>query len=134
MADIARPLEILSRLRLKGVALAIDDYGTGASALQRLKRIPFTELKIDREFVAGAPEDKATRTMLAAIVRLAKGLRLGLVAEGVETESEWQLVAAQGVDAVQGYYVARPMPASELSDWLARSRGAGQQQSTHDGT
>jgi EAL domain-containing protein (putative c-di-GMP-specific phosphodiesterase class I)/ActR/RegA family two-component response regulator len=127
MADIARPLEILSRLRLKGVGVAIDDYGTGASALQRLKRIPFTELKIDREFVAGAPEDKATRTMLAAIVRLAKGLRLGLVAEGVETESEWQLVAALGVDAVQGYYVARPMPASDLSGWLARSRSAGQQ-------
>lgn len=119
MADIARPMEILSRLRLKGVSLAIDDYGTGASALQQLKRIPFTELKIDREFVAGAPEDRATRTMQAAIIRLAKSLRLDIVAEGVETESEWQLVAARGVDAVQGFYVARPMLASDLSDWLA---------------
>ncbi|WP_193369460.1 EAL domain-containing response regulator [Pelagibius marinus] len=124
MADIARPLETLSRLRLKGVALAIDDFGTGASVLQQLKRIPFTELKIDREFVSGAPEDKATRTMQASIIRLAKNLKLGIVAEGVETESELRLVAARRVDAVQGYYIVRPMPAADLPGWIADTKSA----------
>ncbi|HMA14567.1 MAG TPA: EAL domain-containing response regulator, partial [Kiloniellaceae bacterium] len=74
MADIAKPLEILGRLRLKGVGLAIDDYGTGASTMQQLKRIPFTELKIDREFIAGAPGDPAMRAMLTAVIGLAKDL------------------------------------------------------------
>src|SRR3546814_15284037 len=75
MDDIVKPLEVLSRLRLKGVGLAMDDYGTGASTMQQLKRIPFTELKIDREFVAGAPQDPAARAMLSSSISLAKELR-----------------------------------------------------------
>ena len=120
MADIIRPLEVLSRLRLKGVGLSIDDYGTGASSMQQLKRIPFTELKIDREFVAGAPEDEAARAMLVSSISLGKDLGLTIVAEGVETESEWRLVSSRGVDVVQGYFVARPMDAGEMAGWLGR--------------
>jgi EAL domain-containing protein (putative c-di-GMP-specific phosphodiesterase class I) len=120
MADIVRPLEVLSRLRLKGVGLAIDDYGTGASSMQQLKRIPFTELKIDREFVAGAPDDHAARAMLMSSISLGKDLGLTIVAEGVETEREWRLVASRGVDVVQGYFVARPMAAGEMEGWLGR--------------
>lgn len=120
MADIVKPLEVLSRLRLKGVGLAMDDYGTGASTMQQLKRIPFTELKIDREFVAGAPDDPAARAMLASSISLAKDLGLATVAEGVETESEWQLVADGGVDVVQGYFIARPMSATEMEGWFSR--------------
>jgi EAL domain-containing protein (putative c-di-GMP-specific phosphodiesterase class I)/ActR/RegA family two-component response regulator len=120
MADIVKPLEVLSRLRLKGVGLAIDDYGTGASSMQQLKRVPFTELKIDREFVAGAPEDGAARAMLMSSIALGKDLGLTVVAEGVETESEWRLVASRGVDVVQGYFVARPMAAGEMEGWLGR--------------
>lgn len=125
-ADLLRPLEILSRLRLKGVGLAIDDYGTGASSLQRLKRTPATELKIDREFVAGAPDDRAVRAMLTSSIRLGKELGLTVVAEGVETAAEWRLVAARGADVVQGYFVARPMFAGEMAEWLARQGGAAQ--------
>jgi EAL domain-containing protein (putative c-di-GMP-specific phosphodiesterase class I)/ActR/RegA family two-component response regulator len=121
MADVVRPLEVLSRLRLKGIGLAIDDYGTGASTMQQLKRIPFTELKIDREFVAGAPEDGTARAMLSACINLGKDLGLKIVAEGVETEGEWHLVASRGVDAVQGYLIAQPMSAAALSGWLASS-------------
>jgi EAL domain-containing protein (putative c-di-GMP-specific phosphodiesterase class I)/ActR/RegA family two-component response regulator len=120
MADIVKPLEVLSRLRLKGVGLAIDDYGTGASSMQQLKRVPFTELKIDREFVAGAPEDDAARAMLMSSISLGKDLGLTVVAEGVETESEWRLMASRGVDVVQGYFVARPMAAGEMEGWLGR--------------
>src|SRR3546814_6029675 len=88
MDDIVKPLEVLSRLRLKGVGLAMDDYGTGASTMQQLKRIPFTDRKIDREFVAGAPQDPAARAMLASSTSLAKELGLTTVAEGVETKGE----------------------------------------------
>ena len=118
MADILKPLEILTRLRMKGVGLSIDDYGTGASSMQHLKRIPFTELKIDREFVDGAPHDDEARAMLISSVGLGKGLGLTTVAEGVETQDEWDLIAELGVDVVQGYFVAKLMPGEEISDWL----------------
>ncbi|MGF1628311.1 MAG: EAL domain-containing protein [Kiloniellaceae bacterium] len=120
MENITKPLEILARLRMKGVGLAIDDYGTGASSMQQLKRIPFTELKIDREFVSGAPHDDAARAMLMSSIGLGKDLGLSIVAEGVETQTEWRLMASRGVDDVQGYFVARPMSAGKVADWLGR--------------
>ncbi|GGB34257.1 transcriptional regulator [Roseibium aquae] len=123
MENVTAPLEILTRLRLKGIGLAIDDFGTGASSMQQLKRIPFTELKIDRAFVDGAPADEEARAMLESSVDLAKRLGLKTVAEGVETQAEWDLVSALGVDTVQGYFVAKPMPADALLTW-ARENGA----------
>jgi len=122
MENVIAPLEVLSRMRLKGIGLAIDDFGTGASSMQQLKRIPFTELKIDRAFVAGAPTDDEARAMLESSVALAKKLGLATVAEGVETETEWDLVASLGVDLVQGYLIAKPMPSDELLAW-ARANG-----------
>ena len=122
MEDVAAPLEILTRLRMKGVGLSIDDFGTGASSMQQLKRIPFTELKIDRAFVAGAPTDEEARAMLESSVELARRLGLGIVAEGVETQEEWDIVEKLGVDVVQGYFIAKPMPADDLLAW-ARDRG-----------
>ena len=124
MTNIIKPLEILARLRMKGGGLSIDDYGTGASSMQQLKRIPFTELKIDREFVAGAPEDDAARAMLVSSISLGKDLGLSIVTEGVETQTGWRLVASRGVDVVQGYFVARPMPGAEVEDWVGRWRSA----------
>ncbi len=123
MADIVKPLEILTRLRMKGVGLSIDDFGTGASTLQQLKRIPFTEIKIDREFVAGATDDEEARAMLVSSVGLGKELGLSVVAEGVETQTEWDLVASLGVEIVQGYFVAKPMPGNALLGWLDDWRG-----------
>ena len=124
MSDVIKPLEILSRLRLKGIGLSIDDYGTGASSMQQLKRVPFTELKIDREFVTGACEDSAARAMLTSSIGLGKDLGLRVVAEGVETEAEWKLVARRGVDLVQGYYVARPMQSAQFEAWCDNWRTA----------
>ena len=117
MENVAAVLEVLTRLRMKGVGLSIDDFGTGASSLQQLKRIPFTELKIDRAFVSGAPRDDEARAMLQSSVDLASSLGLTTVAEGVETQEEWDLVADMGVDQVQGYFVAKPMPADQLLEW-----------------
>ncbi|MEO8185388.1 MAG: EAL domain-containing response regulator, partial [Deltaproteobacteria bacterium] len=107
--DIDSLLDITTRLRLKGFLLAIDDFGTGFSSLTQLRRLPFTELKLDRTFVSGATSDPDARSLLESSVQLAKRLRLKTVAEGIETEEEWNLLVWMGVDLGQGYYMARPM-------------------------
>lgn len=117
MDNVTAALEILSRLRLKGIGLAIDDYGTGFSTMQQLRRIPFTELKVDGSFVTGAHRNAEARAMLESSVALAKALDLVLVAEGVESQQDWDLVAAAGGDVAQGYLVARPMPGDQIAGW-----------------
>ena len=117
MANLTLCLEILTRLRLKGFGLSIDDFGTGFSTMENLKQLPFSELKIDRAFVDGASNDAATRTILESSISLGKLFHLNLVAEGVETEQDWNLIATSGCDEVQGYYVAKPMPAEQLIAW-----------------
>ncbi|MFC1673854.1 EAL domain-containing protein [Pseudomonadota bacterium] len=119
MQDIKSPLEILTRLRLKGVSLSIDDFGTGHSSMEQLKRIPFTELKIDRAFVYGATHDASARAILESSVTLAKSMGMSTVAEGVEDQEDWDLVDKLGVDVVQGFFIAKPMPADEFDAWLA---------------
>ena len=117
MEDIKKPLEILSRLRLKGIGLSIDDFGTGHSSMVQLKRFPFTELKIDRAFVNGAAKDDDARAILELSVDLAKKLGLSIVAEGVEDQDDWDMVAGLDIDLVQGYFVAKPMPGPEIGPW-----------------
>jgi EAL domain-containing protein (putative c-di-GMP-specific phosphodiesterase class I)/CheY-like chemotaxis protein len=117
--DLDSLLDITTRLRLKGFLLAIDDFGTGFSSLTQLRRLPFTELKLDRTFVSGATSDADARSLLESSVQLAKRLRLKTVAEGIETEEEWNLLVWMGVDYGQGYYMARPMPGEKLVPWYA---------------
>ncbi len=117
--DLDSLLDITTRLRLKGFLLAIDDFGTGFSSLTQLRRLPFTELKLDRTFVHGACTDPDSRSLLESSVNLAKRLQLKTVAEGIETEEEWNLLVWMGVDLGQGYYMARPMPADKLLSWHA---------------
>jgi EAL domain-containing protein (putative c-di-GMP-specific phosphodiesterase class I)/FixJ family two-component response regulator len=125
MEDIVTPLEILTRLRLKGHDLSIDDFGTGHASMEQLKRIPFSELKIDRAFVNGAHRDPGALAILKASVDLAKSMDMLIVTEGVEDQDDWNLVAKLECDVVQGYFVAKPMPADDikpwLDDWLASS-------------
>ncbi|ROR35203.1 EAL domain-containing response regulator [Inmirania thermothiophila] len=109
--------EILARLRLAGFALAIDDFGTGFSSLKQLQDLPFTELKIDRAFVAGAAEDASRQAILEASASIGARLGLTVVAEGVEDAEDWGAVAAAGCHLVQGWHVARPMPAAEFERW-----------------
>jgi EAL domain-containing protein (putative c-di-GMP-specific phosphodiesterase class I)/AmiR/NasT family two-component response regulator len=111
-------LGVLARLRLKGLGLSIDDYGTGFSSLQQLARIPFTELKIDRSFVHGASRRDNLRVILRSALDLARQLGLVAVAEGIETLEDWRLVQACGCNIGQGYLVARPMPAPDFLPWL----------------
>lgn len=118
MNDLARSLEVLARLRIKRVCLAIDDFGTGYSSMQQLKRLPIQELKIDRGFVTGATHDPRARAILESSVSLAQKLGLRTVAEGVETDDEYQLVRELGVTLVQGYYFTPPLSAKDLERWL----------------
>ncbi len=111
------PLEILARLRLRGVGLAVDDFGTGSSTLDRLRHIPFTEIKVDRSFVAAACEERTARVILESSVALARRLGLRAVAEGVADERTWDLVSRLGFDAAQGFHVSAPLPGDRLAEW-----------------
>jgi len=115
--DMSVTLDILTRMRLKGFGLSIDDFGTGFSSMEQLRQIPFTELKIDRSFVHQAASNKASRAILESSIALAKKLNIDCVAEGVENQEDWDLIAQLGCESVQGYYIAKPMPASEFPAW-----------------
>ena len=122
MSDTARGLGMLARLRLKGFGLSVDDFGTGYSSLSQLSQIPFTELKIDRGFVSGAPTQPRKRAMIETSLDLARKLDLSVVAEGVETIEEWQLLAQLGCDFAQGYLISAPVPGEQLPDAIQRWR------------
>jgi EAL domain-containing protein (putative c-di-GMP-specific phosphodiesterase class I) len=116
-------LEVLVRLRMKKFGLSIDDFGTGQSSLEQLKRIPFNELKIDRAFVHGASTDAAARAILESSAELAHKLNLKIVAEGAESRVDWDIVTKNGCDYVQGYYCAKPLPPDQLASFVADWKG-----------
>ncbi len=120
--NIAAALENLTRLRIKGFGLAIDDYGVGYSSMQALSRMPFTEIKIDRSFVAAAAGDPKYRLMVEHTVAVAHELGLKTVAEGVETRAECDLLASLGCDRIQGFLVAKPMVGSGFLRWMLERR------------
>jgi len=118
MGDMKASLDILTRLRLKRFSLSIDDFGTGHSSLTQLRDIPFDELKIDRSFVHGAAENETVRAIYEASLMLAKQLGMEVVAEGVEDHDDWEFLRQTGCDLAQGYFICKPMPAAEVSDWI----------------
>ncbi len=112
--------ETLKQLQQFGVGLALDDFGTGYSSLSYLKRLPLTTLKIDQSFVRDMVIDADDRTLAATIVTLGHQMELKVVAEGVETEEQRQILLEQGCDLAQGYLFDRPLPADEFAAaWLA---------------
>jgi EAL domain-containing protein (putative c-di-GMP-specific phosphodiesterase class I)/CheY-like chemotaxis protein len=112
-------LETATRLRLMGFKLSIDDFGTGFSTMEQVSRLPISELKIDRAFVAGAPDNPRIRHILEASLQLGHSLNLKCVCEGVETSKEWELVRQLGTDTVQGYFVAKPLGLAALRPWIS---------------
>jgi diguanylate cyclase (GGDEF)-like protein len=122
MADPHRVLNTITRLDRMGVAISLDDFGTGFSSLQHLRRLPLAEVKIDRSFVLGMAADRGDAAIVRSVIDLAEALGLRVVAEGVEDERTWRLLAAAGCHAAQGWFHARPMPAEDLAAWLARYR------------
>ncbi|PWR16513.1 GGDEF-domain containing protein [Micromonospora sicca] len=122
MADPRRVLASISQLHRIGVGIALDDFGTGYSSLQHLRRLPLSEVKVDRSFVLGMADDPDDAAIVRSMIELAGALGLRVVAEGVEDERTWRLLHAAGCDVAQGWFHARPMPAEELAAWLARYR------------
>ncbi len=112
----------LTRLRLRGFGLSIDDYGTGFSSMQQLARIPFTELKIDRSFVCGAQQRPHLQVILRSALEMCRQLGMVSVAEGIETLEDWRLLQALGCDVGQGWLIGRPMPGEAMYAWVRQHR------------
>lgn len=119
MADPQRALQVVTGLSDMGIALSIDDFGTGYSSLSYLKRLPVTELKVDKSFVLDMVRDENDATIVRSTIDLAHNLGLTVVAEGVETEAMWNALSGLDCDVAQGYFVAHPMPAPDFERWLA---------------
>ncbi|MGB7980883.1 MAG: EAL domain-containing protein [Candidatus Nanopelagicales bacterium] len=111
----------LDALRQLGVHLIIDDFGTGYSSLSRLKRLPVTTLKVDRSFVDGLGKETSDLSIVDAIIKMAESLGLEVIAEGVETRTQLEILHSLGVRWGQGYLWSRPLPAAAVSTWLAPS-------------
>ncbi len=124
MADPARAIALLHQLRALGLRLSVDDFGTGYSSLSYLKSLPVDEVKIDRSFVTHLGQQGADAAIVRAIVDLGRHLGLEVVAEGVEDEATWELLASMGCDLVQGWHLGRPMPVTDFVPWLRARRGA----------
>jgi diguanylate cyclase len=128
MADPNRALATTSLLANLGVEIALDDFGTGYSSLQHLRKLPLTEIKIDRSFVAGLAHNSDDASIVASTVEMARSMGLRTVAEGVENEYTRRLLAELGCTLAQGWFSARPMPAAQISAWLTE-HGVGIRQS-----
>lgn len=118
MNDQTAALDLLTRLRLKGFHLSIDDFGVGYSSLVQLARMPFSELKIDRSFVMTASHSTESRNIICAIIGLGKSLGLRTVAEGVEDLGTFGFLKDAGCDLAQGYFIGRPMNGEAVSHWM----------------
>ena len=119
-ADLAQLHATIERLAAAGVAISLDDFGTGYSSLQHLRRLPLTEIKIDRSFVAGIAHNADDAVIVRSTVDLARALGLRVVAEGVENRYTARLLAEAGCGLAQGYLYAPAMPGDAITDWLAR--------------
>lgn len=122
ISDEQHSLGILHRLRDLGCRLAVDDFGTGYSSMAYLRQLPLNELKIDQLFVRRMDESPQDREIVRSMIQLAQGLRLEVVAEGVETRATWQLLTGYGCQRVQGYYFSKPIAAPEFIRWWQERR------------
>lgn len=122
----AMALEVLSRLRMHGFNLSIDDFGTGYSTMEQLSKLPYSELKIDREFVSAMDTDPEALIIVESCIRLAKKLKLETVAEGVENSRQWLILKQLGCDYCQGYFVSKPIPPEaipeQMKNWEKKHR------------
>jgi diguanylate cyclase (GGDEF)-like protein len=121
MADPAQAMEIVRRLSAMGVRIAIDDFGTGYSSLAYLKRLAVNELKVDRSFVRHVVTDSHDVAIVRSTIGLAHELGLEVVAEGIEDQPTWDLLAQLGCDTAQGYFISRPLPIGDLDRWVDES-------------
>jgi EAL domain-containing protein (putative c-di-GMP-specific phosphodiesterase class I) len=124
MRDVQAATDALNLLRSMGIRIAIDDFGTGYCGLAYLKRLPVDTLKIDQSFVHDVPEKRNDAEIISAIVRLGRTLEREIIAEGVETSAQLEFLRALHCDAVQGFLISGPLPATDLARFV-RSHPAG---------
>ena len=120
LSDPVRTKRVLDKLAAMGIALSIDDFGTGYSSLSYLSQLPVNEIKIDRSFVMNMAQSDNDAVIVRSTIDLGRNLGLQVVAEGVETEQAWDELSDLGCTLAQGYYLSRPVPAAELTQWLLR--------------
>ena len=122
MKKIEKALDTFLRLRLKGVTLSVDDFGTGYSNLALLKKTPFTELKIDRSLVQNSHQDPDGFAILEASIVMGKKLGMHVIVEGIESIDELEMAKQLGADEAQGFYIAKPMSADDIMEWVKNWR------------
>jgi EAL domain-containing protein (putative c-di-GMP-specific phosphodiesterase class I) len=118
LADPKRARDILRDVREHAIQVSIDDYGTGFSSLTYLRDLPVQELKIDRSLIRDVANDERSRMIVASTIQLAHALDMRTVAEGVEDAADMAGLVGMGIDMLQGYHLARPMPASQVDQWV----------------
>ena len=118
VGDLRTGMEILTRLRLLGFGVAVDAFGASTISLAQMRNIPFNELKVGRSIVTGAWRDRNAATTLGSSVALGRQLGVAVVAEGVESIDEWEFVRASGCDVAQGFFIAPPMRAGAVPQWI----------------
>jgi EAL domain-containing protein (putative c-di-GMP-specific phosphodiesterase class I) len=118
MVDPVATMDILARLRLKGIQLSIDDFGTGFSSLVQLYRLPYSEIKIDKSFSIAMTKDDEAATIIRSTIGLGHSMGLKIVAEGIEDQETMDVLAELGCDIGQGYHIGRPVEAPEFEAWL----------------
>ncbi len=121
LGDSSRALSILRRLKALGVRIAMDDFGTGYSSLSYWQAFPFDKIKIDQAFIANLESNAQSAAIVTAVVGLARGLGLPVLAEGVETKGQWAFLARAACDEIQGYLLGKPRPIADYSALLVAS-------------
>ncbi|HUX46128.1 MAG TPA: EAL domain-containing response regulator [Terracidiphilus sp.] len=123
VTELALTLDVLTRLRMRQIQLSIDDFGTGYAMMQQLQNVPAIELKIDKSFVQWMESNMSDRVMVEKIIEMGHELEMEVVAEGVETQEQYDLLRKKGCDSVQGFLVSHALPPEEMVRWLAEYRG-----------
>jgi EAL domain-containing protein (putative c-di-GMP-specific phosphodiesterase class I) len=124
MDNPPRAVELLGRFKTLGITLSMDDFGTGYSSLANLKSFPFDHVKVDRSFVRDVVVDPHDAAISRAIIAMAHVLHLRVIAEGVETQAQMDFLREHSCDEIQGYFFARPMPATATEDFLLKFQPA----------
>jgi EAL domain-containing protein (putative c-di-GMP-specific phosphodiesterase class I) len=124
IGDFSRAVSILRRLKTLGVRIAMDDFGTGYSSLSYLQSFPFDKIKIDRAFISNLESNVQSATIIRAVIGLARGLNLPVLAEGVETEDQLAFLAKESCDEVQGYLIGKPLPIEDYASLTGMGRKA----------
>jgi diguanylate cyclase (GGDEF)-like protein/PAS domain S-box-containing protein len=116
MKDFEKSIKLLTEIRDLGINIALDDFGTGYSSLSYLKQLPINTLKIDKSFIDNISTNKREKAIVDGIIQLAQKIGLDVIAEGVESKDQIQLLKAMGCNQIQGYYFSKPLPANEIED------------------